>query len=52
MGFVGRSVDRFAKANARHIDCRRATTDVSGTFGGLAKVLRMILQSAVLGVGA
>ena len=52
MGFVGRSVDRFAKANREHIDLQMSTTDVGGTLAGFSKVLRMILQSAVLGVGA
>jgi PrtD family type I secretion system ABC transporter len=52
MGFVGRSVDRFAEANREHIDLQMSTTDVGGTLAGFSKVLRMILQSAVLGVGA
>jgi ATP-binding cassette subfamily C protein len=52
MGFVGRSVDRFTEANREHIDLQMSTSDVGGTLAGFSKVLRMILQSAVLGVGA
>ena len=52
MGFGGRAVARFEKANARHLRIQTKTSDISGTFGGLAKVLRMMLQSALLGLGA
>jgi ATP-binding cassette subfamily C protein len=52
MGFAGRAVARFREANARHLDLQTKTSDVSGTFGGFSKVLRMMLQSAILGLGA
>lgn len=52
MGFAGRAVDRFEKANTEHLALQTRTTDWTGTLGGLAKVLRMVLQSAVLGMGA
>ena len=52
MGFAGRAVKRFEKANTEHLDLQTRTNDVSGTFGSVSKVLRMILQSAVLGLGA
>jgi PrtD family type I secretion system ABC transporter len=52
MGFGGRAVARFEKANARHLEIQTRTSDVSGSFSGLAKVLRMMLQSALLGLGA
>jgi ATP-binding cassette subfamily C protein len=52
MGFGGRAIARFEKANTRHLEIQTTTSDVSGSFGGLAKVLRMMLQSAVLGLGA
>jgi PrtD family type I secretion system ABC transporter len=52
MGFVGRSVERFAEANREHIDLQMRTADVGGSLGGISKVLRLVLQSAVLGVGA
>jgi len=52
MGFGGRAVARFEIANARHLALQTRTSDISGSFGGMAKVMRMMLQSAVLGVGA
>ena len=52
MGFSRRAVTRFARANEDHLDLQTRTNDISGTFGALSRVLRMILQSAVLGLGA
>ncbi|WP_024350059.1 type I secretion system permease/ATPase [Aurantimonas coralicida] len=52
MGFGGRAVARFEEANARHLDLQTQTSDISGSFSGLSKVLRMMLQSALLGLGA
>ena len=52
MGFTGRAIARFDKLNAEHLLLQTKTSDVTGTFSGLSKVLRMILQSAVLGLGA
>lgn len=52
MGFGGRAVERFTKANTRHADLQTRTSDVSGSFSGISKVVRMLLQSALLGLGA
>lgn len=52
MGITGRAVDRFERANRRHLDTQTKTSDISGTFAGLSKVIRMMLQSAILGLGA
>jgi PrtD family type I secretion system ABC transporter len=52
MGFTGRAVERFEEANKAHLALQTKTSDITGTFSGLSKVLRMILQSAVLGMGA
>ncbi len=52
MGFAGRAVARFTKANAEHLSLQTRTSDISGTFGAISRVLRMILQSAILGLGA
>ncbi len=52
MGFSGRAVARFDKLNTEHLGLQTKTSDITGTFSGISKVLRMILQSAVLGVGA
>jgi ATP-binding cassette subfamily C protein len=52
MGIVDRAIDRFQVANNAHLKLQMQTSDVGGTLSGISKVLRMILQSAVLGVGA
>lgn len=52
MGFANRAVARFNKANDDHLGLQTRTNDISGTFGAISRVLRMILQSAVLGLGA
>lgn len=52
MGFAGRAVERFNSANDEHLQLQTRTNDITGTFGALSRVLRMLLQSAVLGLGA
>ncbi|TXN09140.1 type I secretion system permease/ATPase [Methylobacterium sp. WL103] len=52
MGFSERAVDRYRLANNEHLELQTRTTDIAGTFGAISRVLRMILQSAVLGLGA
>lgn len=52
MGMVGRVNRRWAQSNQTYLDGNCRTSDVTGGFGALAKVLRMTLQSAVLAVGA
>ncbi len=52
MGFAGRAIARFEKLNEEHLQLQTMTSDVAGSLGGVAKVLRMMLQSAVLGLGA
>ncbi len=52
MGFQGRAVARFDKINREHLLLQSKLSGVTSTIGGLSKVLRMILQSAVLGLGA
>jgi ATP-binding cassette subfamily C protein len=52
MGFASRAVARFTKANDRHLELQTHTTDISGTFGAVSRVLRMLLQSAILGLAA
>jgi PrtD family type I secretion system ABC transporter len=52
MGFAHRAVDRYAHANREHLALQAQTNDVVGSFSGLSKVLRMMLQSAILGLGA
>lgn len=52
MGMAGRAVTRFDRANADHLQLQTRTNDISGTFGAVSRVLRMILQSSILGLGA
>ena len=52
MGISGRALDRFRKANEEHLALQTRSNDITGTLGALSRVLRMILQSAVLGLGA
>jgi PrtD family type I secretion system ABC transporter len=52
MGIAGRAVRRFNAANDEHLELHTRTNDISGTLGALSRVLRMILQSSVLGLGA
>ncbi len=52
MGLGRRVGARWAEANSRYLASQRRASDVAGGFGSLSKVLRMMLQSAVLGTGA
>jgi ATP-binding cassette subfamily C protein len=52
MGFGDRAVMRFDEANAEHLLLQTRINDISGTFAAISRVLRMLLQSAVLGLGA
>ncbi|MBM6596403.1 type I secretion system permease/ATPase [Microvirga pudoricolor] len=52
LGMAGRIGALWADANARYLAHQQRASDVSGGLGAFSKVLRMLLQSAVLGVGA
>jgi ATP-binding cassette, subfamily C, type I secretion system permease/ATPase len=52
MGMAGRMVQRWAEANRQYMAGQLGASDVVGGLGAVSKVLRMTLQSAVLGVGA
>ncbi|WP_424631648.1 type I secretion system permease/ATPase [Bradyrhizobium sp. SYSU BS000235] len=52
MGFSGRAVRRFSEANGEHLALQTKANDITGTFAAISRVLRMLLQSAVLGLGA
>src|SRR6478609_9720979 len=52
MGFAGRAVARFNEANAEHLDLQTRANDITGSFAAVSRVLRMVLQSALLGLGA
>src|SRR5947209_2253735 len=52
MGMSGRLTRRWSVANENYLAGNQRTSDVAGGLGAIAKVMRMMLQSAVLGVGA
>ena len=52
MGMTGRVAALWSEANSKYLTSQRRASDVAGGFGSLSKVLRMMLQSAVLAVGA
>jgi ATP-binding cassette subfamily C protein len=52
MGMSSRLTDRWSAANEKYLAGHQRAADVAGGLGAISKVLRMTLQSAVLGVGA
>src|SRR5260221_14581513 len=52
MGMSQRLASRWQETNKKYLDSQRATSDIATGFSSTSKVLRMLLQSAVLGVGA
>jgi PrtD family type I secretion system ABC transporter len=52
MGMAGRLTKRWGEANEKYLSGNQRASDVTGSLGAVAKVMRMMLQSAVLGVGA
>jgi ATP-binding cassette, subfamily C, type I secretion system permease/ATPase len=52
MGMTERMADRWEMTNAAYLQAQNKMADVAGGFGAISKILRVMLQSAVLGVGA
>ncbi len=52
MGMAGRLGSRWAEVNQDYLASHQKISDVAGGFGAVSKALRMMLQSAVLGIGA
>jgi ATP-binding cassette subfamily C protein len=52
MGMSGRLTRRWSEANEKYLAGNQRASDVAGGLGAIAKVMRMVLQSAVLAVGA
>jgi ATP-binding cassette subfamily C protein len=52
MGMSGRLKQRWTEANETYLAGNQHASDIAGGLGAVAKVLRMMLQSAVLAVGA
>jgi ATP-binding cassette subfamily C protein len=52
MGMVGTLADRWERVNLRYLEAAGRSSDIVGSYGSLSKVLRLFLQSAILGLGA
>jgi ATP-binding cassette subfamily C protein len=52
MGMAGGLAARWEGANLEYVAEQRKVSDVAGGFGAISKVLRMLLQSSMLGLGA
>ena len=52
MGMAGALAARWAKVNDRHVESVGRSSDVVNSFGSITKVLRLLMQSAILGLGA
>jgi ATP-binding cassette subfamily C protein len=52
MGFGHRAMRRFASSSAEHLAAHERLSDLTGGFATLSRVIRLVLQSALLGLGA
>lgn len=52
MGFAGRAINRFEKVNQSYLVLQTKASDVISKMTAVSKFLRLILQSAILGLGA
>jgi PrtD family type I secretion system ABC transporter len=52
MGMAGRIAARWAAANRQYMRSQQEASDLGGGLGAISKVMRMMLQSGVLAVGA
>jgi PrtD family type I secretion system ABC transporter len=52
MGMTGSLAQRWARVNNRYIAAVARLSDVASSYGSTSKVLRLLLQSMILGLGA
>ncbi len=52
LGMSERMAKAWTKVTTKHLDDHLAASDVAGSLSSVAKVFRMVLQSALLGLGA
>ena len=52
MGMGSALAQRWSAVNERYLGAVQRSADVSGTYGSITKVIRLMLQSAILGLGA
>jgi ATP-binding cassette, subfamily C, type I secretion system permease/ATPase len=52
MGMLATLAKRFETINQRYLSAVERSTDITTSYGSITKVLRLLLQSAMLGLGA
>ena len=52
MGMAGTLAQRWQQVNGNYLTAAALASDVTGSFGSLSRVTRMLLQSGMLGLGA
>ena len=52
MGMRGRMAALWSDANREYLSAQERSTDIAGGLGTFSRILRLLLQSALLGVGA
>ncbi len=52
MGFGEQIAKRWSQVNLKYLEAHANASDVTGTFGAITRILRMMLQSAMLAIGA
>ncbi len=52
MGMAGALEQRWAGLNERYLAATGRSSDVMGSYGSVSKVVRLLLQSVILGLGA
>jgi PrtD family type I secretion system ABC transporter len=52
MGMTQALAQRWRVTNDRYLTASTLVSDVVGTYGGVSKIIRLMLQSAMLGVGS
>ncbi|WP_083195284.1 type I secretion system permease/ATPase, partial [Pararhodobacter sp. CCB-MM2] len=52
MGLVDRALGRFVTANSEHLEMQNRSATINAAISSYSKMLRMLLQSSLLGIGA
>ena len=52
MGMAGTLASRWERVNEKHSEASQRLSDVVGSYGSISRVFRLMLQSAILGLGA
>ena len=52
MGFGHRAMHRFSQASAKHLEAQERLSDLASGFSTASRVFRLVIQSALLGLGA